>query len=138
MNNSVVKKILTSVAIVCVLIVSAIPSYAYTDEKKSEIVSPVEVKYLGQLNAQPVFQVNINNAKGEDLYMVLKDGDGNSLYSEKFNHKTFSRKFQFAKDDTGEMKVTMSLVSKSEKRSQEFEINKVVHVVEDVVVTKLD
>jgi hypothetical protein len=140
MNNSglALKNVFMAVAFVCAFMVSTLPSYAYNDEKKAAKVAPVEVKYLGQIDRQPVFQVDINNAKEDQLTVILKDGYGNFLYSEKFKEKSFSKKFQIASGDLGDLKLTMVLASKGNKNVQSFEINNVVTVVEDVVVTKVD
>ena len=140
MNSSglALKNIFIAGALTCAFMVSTLPSFAYNDEKKAAKVSPVEVKYLGQINMQPVFQVDINNEKQEQLSVVLKDRYGNFLYSERFSGKSFSKKFQIASGETDDMKLTMLVSSKGDKKIQSFEINNVVTVVEDVVVTKVN
>jgi hypothetical protein len=138
-NNvrSAVKNMLTPAAIACILMATAVPYTAHAEGIKEVAKTPVEVKYLGMNEAQPIFQVDINNLKGEDLYVVLKDEDGGTLYRESFNSKSFSKKFQINLPDVSAMKVTMSVFSKDGKNKQEFEINNEMKVVEDVVVTRV-
>lgn len=140
MNNSglALKNIFIAGALACAFTVSTLPSFAYNDEKKAAKASPVEVKYLGQIDRQPVFQVDINNDKQDQLSVVLKDRYGNYLYSERFSGKSFSKKFQIASNEVDDLRLTMLVSSKSDKKTQSFEINNIVTVVEDVVVTKVD
>jgi hypothetical protein len=137
-NNvrSAVKKILTPAAIACILMATA-PYTAQAEGTKEVAKTPVEIKYLGMYEAQPIFQVDINNLTGEDLFVVLKDEDGGTLYKESFNSKSFSKKFQISLPDVANMKVTMTVFSKDGKTKQQFEINNQTKVVEDVVVTRV-
>jgi hypothetical protein len=138
-NNvrSAVKNMLTPAAIACILMATAAPYTAHAEGTKEVAKTPVEVKYLGTNETQPIFQVDINNLKGEDLFVVLKDDEGGTLYRERFNKRSFSRKFQLNLPDPSNMKVTMTVSSKDGKNTQEFQINNETKFVEDVVVTRV-
>lgn len=133
--SSTIKNILSSTILATVLMFSA---SAFAADKKLEIVSPVEIKYLGQLNDQPLFQINIDNQQQENVYVNLEDENGNILYSDKFNEARFSKKFQFDYSHFGGTKLRLSLTSNSFKKKQVFEINNQTKVVTEVVVTKID
>jgi hypothetical protein len=98
--------------------------------------TPVEVKLVGHVDDKPVVHIAFNNAAKEELFIKLRDNEGNIIYSEKFNGEKFSKNFQFDKAE-GDMTLTLVIRSKSERKPVVFQINKNVRVVEDVVVTKL-
>ena len=134
-NFSTVRNILTSAILASVLIIS---TSAKASDKKIEDISPVEVKYLGQLNDQPLFQINVDNNQKEEMFVNLEDENGNILYSGKFSTSKFSRKFQFSSLDLDGTKIKLSINSNSVKKSEVFEINNETKVVTEVVVTKVD
>lgn len=138
--SSVLKNIITPAAFACALMLSTVSSPVYANDKKEVVAasSPVQVKYLGEINKQPVIQIDINNLNQEVLYVTLKDENGQHLYSEKISGQGFSKKFQFTDQEANNVKLTLSLASKKDKKAQVFQINNVTTVVEDVVVTRVD
>ena len=134
--TSTVKKVLTAATFAFLLAVTALPVQALAKDK-AQTESPVEVKYLGLVEAHPVFQANIDNAAEDDMYFSLKDEEGNVIYTERFKDKKISRKFQLNAHEPNNYKVFLSLSSKTEKKVQTYEISNVTTVVEDVVVTKV-
>ena len=135
-NVSLVKKVLTPAALALLLIASA-PNTANAEGSNETTTTPVDVKYLGMQNALPIFQVDINNAAQEELFVVLKDEDGHVLYKERFNDKTFSKKFQLNPANLATMKITMTVFSKGDKNKQVFVFNNETKVVENIVVTRV-
>lgn len=133
-TSSVLKVIFTSAILVSVLFMNS----ANAAEKNSGKVTPYELKYVGRLQQQPIFQLDIENLKEEDIYIKLEDEVGNVLYADKFNEKNFSKKFQFDLSEANVTKIKMSLFSKTLKQTQVFEINNVQKFVENVVVTKVN
>lgn len=132
-----VRQTLNLAILACVLVAGSLTA-SYAAETPVAKTSPVELKYIGQVNEQPVFEVNIDNSKGENLFLNLEDEDNNVLYTDKFNDKSFSKKFQFAMSEAGSTKITMNLFTKDDKKTQVFEIKNVAQVVQNVVVTKVD
>jgi hypothetical protein len=131
--TGVFKTIFTSVMLASVLYTSV----AKAEEKKSGKITPYELKYVGKVHEQPIFQLNIENTQNEDLYLSLEDEVGNILYTEKFSEKNFSKKFQFDLSQSTTTKIKMTVSTKSSRQSQVFEINNVQTLVENVVVTKV-
>ena len=119
-------------AFIVVFFAAATPARAQVQEKAKV---PVEFKYLGTVNNQPLFGVEFENPNEEDLYISLKGPDGTILYSEWFKDKKYSKKFRI--EDYPEDAVTFAVMSRKEKQTQVFRINKSTRVVEDVVVTRL-
>ncbi len=98
---------------------------------------PVEIKYLGSLNYKPVFEINFDNQDGEDVYLTLKDEDGNVIYSDIVKDKKYSRKIQLDNSELYNMKLTLNLRSKKINESQNFSVNSNTRIVENVEVVKL-
>jgi hypothetical protein len=99
--------------------------------------APYELKYVGKLQEQPIFQLDIENPDKEEMYLTILDQAGNVLYTDKFAGKAFSKKFQFEMIDGLSTKIKMTISSKNTRQSQQFEINNVHKMVEEVVVTKV-
>ena len=119
-----------------VLMLGIVTSAKAQDTNKSN-ASVVEIKYLGSVGNQPIFQVAFDNLKQENVQVSITDENGVELYGEKFKDKRFSKKFKFEKLDTDPFKLRFTLTSDSEKLSQVFEVNTKVWTVQDVVITKL-
>ena len=96
----------------------------------------VEIKYLGAVGNNPIFQVEFDNLEEEELFITLKDSDGNMLYSEKFKEKKFSKKFQVERADE-DLRVILTIANKKGKFSQQYQINRNTRIVQDVFVTKV-
>ena len=135
--RSLLQNLLAPAVFACVLGLSTLPLGANATEKLTTKESPVDIKYLGKINQQPVFQVNVENATEDVIYLTLKDDDGNVMYSEKFRDKKVTRKFQLSSDLINSPRVVVSISSKNSK-AQSFEISNVSKMIEDVVVTKVD
>ncbi len=132
---SLIKKIFTPAALAFVLMGSSIPATAA--EEKPAFKTPVEVTFLGKVESQPVFQIDIDNIKASNFYVTLKDEEGSILYSEQFRDRKYSKKFKFLYLNGNNMKVTFTLTSKDEK-PQVMKFENTITTVEDVVVTKVN
>ncbi len=60
-----------------------------------------ELKIAGQLNNQPVFQLNLNNTANQRFIIVVKDEFGTVLHEEIVYGTNITRKFQFNKELEG-------------------------------------
>ncbi len=136
--NFSLKRIITGSVLGFMLIATAFPSMAQSIKESTETVIPVKVTYLGRVDLQPVFQIEIDNIKGDELYVSLKDEDGRILYLDKFNDQKFSKRFRFDTFDAISRKVTLSLTSKKDKKTQALQFGNVLTTVEDIVVTRIN
>lgn len=95
------------------------------------------VKYIGALDGQPVFRVQLDNQAGDIYHLTIKDDSGNILYAEKIRDKQFSKKFKFENSDRENVKLTFILQGKDGSQAQQFKVNSNTRVWNDVVVTTL-
>ena len=98
--------------------------------------NPVAIKYIGAIGNQPVFSVEFDNETEEEIIVSLKDAEGNTLYTEKFQGKKFAKRFQLNRTED-DMRLTLSLTNRKDRQTQQFQINRNTRIVEDVTVTRL-
>ena len=80
-----------------IIAISAVLSMAFTNpvmamDKKAE--TGIEIKYIGFVENNPVFEINISKPESENFIITIRDASGTVLYSEKLSGKTISRKYR--------------------------------------------
>lgn len=106
---------------------------------KTGDTTPVEVKYVGQLNDQPLFQLNIKNNGTEEYSITITDKEGTRLYQDNTKGKDYSKRFLINLDETQGSPLTLEVKAKSTDKSEVYEIkanNKMVRETE-ASITKL-
>jgi hypothetical protein len=106
--------------------------------KASEGDSPrVELKFIGNINEQPVFQLNVNAAEKDGFSIMIRDQFGNVLYSDYSSGTSVTKKFQINTEELGDAKLQVEVYSKKSKKSQVYEINRNTRVVAETSISKL-
>jgi len=62
-------------------------------DKKSDPPG-VEIKYLGFLDKNPVFEIIFNNGQVDNYFITIRDEAGTTLHSEKISGKSISRRYR--------------------------------------------
>ena len=62
-------------------------------DKKSDPPG-VEIKYLGFLDKNPVFEITISNVQADNYFITIRGESGIALYTEKISGKNISRKYR--------------------------------------------
>ncbi|MFT3701405.1 MAG: hypothetical protein QM802_03505 [Agriterribacter sp.] len=106
-------------------------------KKKTGDELPAELTYLGNINADPLFQLDLKNEEGKNITITIKNPDGEVLYRTNFSGAVFSKKIQFAKADVSDMKIRVIVTADKKTKVQDFEISKTNRVVDEVIVDKL-
>ncbi len=130
--NKMFSTILKPTALALVLVL------AFSNVKANDKIKPaeVEIKYIGKTNGNPIFQINFENAQGDNVYLALRDEYGNTIFGDFVKEKGYSRKIQFDNVDLSDLKLTLTLRSKNGTHKQNFQISKNVQLVENVEVAK--
>jgi len=67
-------------------------------DKKSDPPG-VEIRYLGFVNKNPVFEITTNNVQADNFFITITDETGMVLFSEKLSGKNLSRKYRIDTDE---------------------------------------
>lgn len=104
------------------------------DEKKDPPAA--ELKYIGILKNQPVFQLDLNSADEKDFSISIKDQFGEVLYTEKVKAKTFTRKFQLDTDNLDDAVLRVEVKS-GKNKPEVFTINRSTRFIDETSISKL-
>ena len=102
---------------------------------------PMELKYMGKTNNQPVFQLNLNNPQASEYYISIKDESGKVLYSEKVKGENVSRNYRFDVNEfdlsSPDFGISVEVTTAKTHKTEVFHVKSTAHVVENFEVAKL-
>ena len=134
MKKIFINKRLIIVAFFTVFSIGAVTSAMANDGKNP---LPVELKFIGNIKNQPLFQLSFaGNAEENDFTIIIRDEEGNALYSENIKGENFYKKFLLNNEETGNDVLRFEITSKRSGKSVVFEINRNA-TMEEMVVNKV-
>jgi hypothetical protein len=95
-----------------------------------------ELKYVGLLKNQPIFQLDLNSIKEEYFSISIKDQHGEILYSEKVKAKMFTRTFRLDTDNLDDAVLKVE-VRNGNNKPEIFTINRNTRYYEETSISKL-
>jgi len=128
--NTLVKRSVLSLGLSTILLAGAASAQSSTNPDPA-------VKYIGTLDGQPMFKVQLNNQTGDVYHLTIKDDEGTVLYTERFTDKQFAKSFKFDNAERNNVKLTFILEGNKTVQSREFNVNSSTQVLDNVVVTTL-
>jgi hypothetical protein len=105
-----------------------------TPEKKE---NPVELKYIGNKDNQPMFQLNLNNTEIDEFNVIIRNKDREVIFKEKVKGSLVSRKYKLNLEDFSAAGFTFEVVSKATKARTTYTVNETSRLVQDISVTAL-
>jgi hypothetical protein len=106
------------------------------DEGKNKNIT--ELKFIGNVENKPVFQLSLNNEGNDEIIVVFRDEAGNVLYSDKFEGANITKKFMLKTDDFGgDVQVSVVVKSKKNNSTEVYSINRSHSYVDETIVNKL-
>jgi len=121
-----------TIALVVALSFTATVSWAFDGTKDTPVVS---LKYVGLIQNQPTFQLDLNSVEETDFYVSIKDQYGQVIYSEKIKAKNFTRNYRLNTSvDDAILKVE---VREGNKKPEVFTINRNTRYYEETSISKL-
>ena len=138
-------RITSSKFIPALLIATAVlafsPAQSMVNSKHAiEILSvnnTTSVQFAGSATNALMFDVKINNITGEKFTLVIKNAEGDVLFSKDYSDTAFDKKIKILKDETNGTDFTFSIVSSNKEVANTFQVNATTKLVDDVVITKL-
>ena len=82
--------------------------------------NPVEFKYVGKVNNQPVFLLKLNNAEANEFFITLTDQTGTVIYDEKVVGKEVSRKYLLNLDEIDASEIRFQIRNKKDNSITSF------------------
>ena len=97
----------------------------------------VDVKYVGSNEQSFVFHVEFNNPSAQVFSLIVRNDEGEIIYSQKFSDAHFAKTIHLLKDgdEAGSINPTFEIKTGNQQVKRSFEINR--KFTEDVSVTKL-
>ena len=96
-----------------------------------------ELKLIGKMENQPVFQLNLANAQEDEYTVTFRDEYGNVLYTDKFKGANISKNFVLKGEDATDARFNVVVKSKNGNKTEVYTINKSTSYVEETVVNKI-
>jgi hypothetical protein len=133
------KKIFRNNRIIAFALLTVFSTVATSAVRASENpVVPVELKYVGVYQNQPVFQLLVNGSPEQNEFtIVIRDEFGNSLYRENINAESFSKKFLVNTDEIGDETLHFEVTSRKIKQTVKFEVNRNSRFIQEVAINKV-
>ena len=102
---------------------------------KSE--NPAELKYLGSVDNQPRFQLNLNNTESDEFVITIKNRNSEILYKERIKGANITRKYLLNTEDNSSEGLTFEVVSKKNKSRIAYTVTETSRTVQDISITAL-
>ncbi|MBO9203946.1 MULTISPECIES: hypothetical protein [Niastella] len=105
------------------------------EEPKTAAVT--ELKFIGNLNNSPVFELSLINADEDEIVVTFRDEAGNIVYTNKFKGSGINKKFLLKSDGFEEQALNVTVKSFKNNTTEVYSINKNQTYVEQTVVNKV-
>jgi hypothetical protein len=128
------KKVITIIALIALTVGFTTVTLA-NDEGRNKNIT--ELKFIGNLENQPVFQLNLTNTEEDEFVVTFRDEAGNILYTDKFKGANISKKFLLKSEEFGDAALHVVVKSKKNNTSDLYTINRSHTYVEETVVNKI-
>lgn len=93
---------------------------------------PVEMKFAGLINNQPIFQLSFyGNAQQDEFTISISDESGISLYQENFKGENFTKKFLLNTDEIGDDTLIFTILSKRTGKTTMYRVNRFSRLAQD-------
>lgn len=103
----------------------------------TEEVTPVaELKLITNIDAQPVFQLSLNNAQNEKFVVVVKDEFGTVVYEETVSGVNIKRKYQLNTEELGTVGLTFEIVGMNSTKPVVFSVQNSSRITRETLIVK--
>jgi hypothetical protein len=97
----------------------------------------IDLKFIGNNDNQPVFQLNVNNTEDEEYIVTFRDEQNNVLYAGKLKGINISKNFQLNTEDGADNTLSVEVKSKKTNKAETYKINRTTSFTQEIVVNKL-
>jgi hypothetical protein len=97
----------------------------------------IDLKFIGNNDNQPVFQLNVNNTEDDEYLVTFRDEQNNVLYAGKLKGINITKNFQLNTDDGADGTMSVEVKSKKSNKAEVYKINRTTSYTQEIVVNKL-
>ncbi len=133
------KKLIVAAFLSASVLLTSFSSNAAFSKGNIEILSGenTNIQFTGSTGDALLFQVHINNEKGDNFTLTIKNNNGDVLFSKSFNDVNFQKQFKLLKGDVDNDRYYFTITSNNKNIEDNYEISTASHVVDDVAINKL-
>jgi hypothetical protein len=107
------------------------------DGDKGDRKNNTELKFIGNMENQPVFQLNLANVEEDEYTVIFRDEYGNVLYNDKFVGAGLTKKFMLKSEEFSDTALNVTVKSKKGNTTEVYTINRSHSYVEETQVSKI-
>jgi len=112
-------------------------SSAMANNGDVKVKSGIDLKFIGNVENQPVFQLNVNNTEEDEYVVTFRDEQNNVLYSGKLKGINITKNFQLSTEEVGDNTMSVEVRSRKTSKSEVYKINRTQSFTEEIVVNKI-
>lgn len=112
-------------------------STVLANEGSKSAKSGIELKFIGNNENQPVFQLNVNNTEEDEYTVTFRDEQNNVLYAGKLKGINITKNFQLNTEEVGDNAMSVEVKSRKTNKAEVYKINRTHSYTEEIVVNKL-
>ena len=130
------RTVIKNVVIGLVIFLTLTTNVSATPTNVANVLPAAELKMIGRLNNQPVFQLSLNNTANERFVVIVKDETGSILYQENISGVNIKRNYQLNTEELGYVGITFEIINTKESKPVVFTIENSTRIVTETFVVK--
>jgi len=125
-------------AIAVIAFTFAFSTVTLANDENGKSAHMTELTFIGNIENQPVFQLNLNTSEEDEFIVTFRDEAGNVLYTDKFKGSNLVKKF-LLKPEGVDIDASLNVVvkSKNHNTSDVYTISRNHNYVEETVINKI-
>ena len=137
--KSTAKKFIIAAFLSAPVLLTGISAGATVNSHDIEIVSgdKTNVQLTANTEDALVFKLRVNNQKGENFTVTIKNNSGEVLFSQVFNETDFEKQFKVLKGENEYANYSVTIASSDKSMVETYVISSTVRTVNDVAINKL-
>jgi hypothetical protein len=133
------KKFITAAFLSASVLLTSFAGNAAINHHNIELLSSGNsiVQFTGTTSDALLFKVHINNEKGDNFTLTIKNNAGDLLFSKSFNDVDFEKQFKVLKGDQENERYFFTISSNNKNLEDTYVISTTLRTVNDVAINKL-
>ena len=133
------KKFITAVFLSASVLLTSFSVNAAVTKGNIEILSgeKTNIHFAGSTTDALLFKVSVNNEKGDNFTVTIKNGGGDVLFSKSFKDVDFNKSFKLLKSGDDSERYYFTITSTNKNLEDTYVVTSSARTVEDVAVNKL-